>query len=60
METENPRIRIAKKIYSPPKDTPRKKKQNKKDLDFQHPEGALDISQQKISGTYFTRFPLNI
>ena len=60
METENPRIRIAKKIYSPPKDTPRKKKQNKKDLDAKHPEAGLDISEQKPAGTFFLDFSLNI
>lgn len=60
METENQRIRIAKKIYSPPKETPRKKKQNKKDLDGKNPEAGLDISEQKPAGTFFSDFLLSI
>lgn len=58
METDNSRIRIARKIYSPPKDTPKKKKQNKRDGDAKHLE-SLDILDQKLSGTFSADFLKN-
>jgi len=57
METEGTRIKYAKKIYSPPRETPKKKKQPRKESESKPPVQSHDITETKFQGfLYLSRF----
>ncbi len=52
METEGTRIKYAKKIFSPPRDTPKRKKQSRKESESKQPPLGSDSIEAKLPGFF--------
>jgi len=51
MESEGGRKKYAKKIFSPPREAPKRKKNQRKDSESKIPTQAIDVEEAKQIGT---------